>query len=76
MERRSYKKIPLVEFEDVYCSDFQNSFWPNRAKIRGILRLVTQISGWTLNFSGKKLGGKCEFLGFWSEEWMWLVILG
>src|SRR5271170_5265674 len=33
-ERRGYKKIPLVEFEDIYKTDLQNSFRPNRVILR------------------------------------------
>ena len=46
-ERRGYKKIPLVEFEDIYKTDLQNSFRPNRVILRGVLPLVTQIPSGT-----------------------------
>jgi hypothetical protein len=42
-ERRGYKKIPLVEFEDIYKADLQNLFRPNRVILCGVLPLVTQI---------------------------------
>jgi hypothetical protein len=45
MERRGYKKIPLVGFQDIYKTDLQNSFRPNRVILRGVAALVTQISG-------------------------------
>ena len=46
-ERRGYKKIPLVEFEDLYKTDLQDSFRPNRVILRGVLPLVTQIPSGT-----------------------------
>jgi hypothetical protein len=46
-ERRSYKKIPLVEFQHIYKTDLQNSFRPNRVSLRGVLPLVTQIPSGT-----------------------------
>jgi len=46
-ERRGHKKIPLVEFEDIYTTDLQNSFRPDRAKLRGVSPLVTQIPSGT-----------------------------
>jgi hypothetical protein len=64
VERRGYKKIPLVGFQDIYKTDLQNSFRPNRAILRGVAALVTQISGWTLDFSGKKVGENPSFLHF------------
>src|SRR5579859_1995161 len=42
-ERRGYKKILLVEFQDIYKSDLQNLFRPNRVILRGVLPLGTQI---------------------------------
>ena len=35
-ERRGYKKILGVEFEDICKTDLQNSFQSNRARIRGV----------------------------------------
>src|SRR5579859_3194408 len=40
-ERRGYKKIPLVEFQDIYKTDLQNSFRPNRVILCGVLPLGT-----------------------------------
>jgi hypothetical protein len=85
-ERRGYKKIPLVGFQDIYKIDSETSFWPNRARIRGVLHVVTQISGWTLNFSAKKVGENASFLHFgvrneclsgdWMDPIFWEVIEG
>src|SRR5271168_1589435 len=46
-ERRGYKKIPLVGFQDIYKTDLQNSFRVDRAKLRGVSRVVTQIPSGT-----------------------------
>ena len=46
-ERRGYKKIPLVGFQDIYKTDLQNLFRPNRAILRGVVALVTQNSSRT-----------------------------
>src|SRR5579859_7116041 len=42
-ERRGYKKIPLVEFEDIYKADLEKKFRLNRVILRGVLILVRQI---------------------------------
>src|SRR5579859_1903209 len=42
-EQRGYKKIPFMEFEDIYKADLQNSFRLNRVILCGVLTLVTQI---------------------------------
>src|SRR5579859_2583021 len=60
-ERRGYKKIPLVGFQDIYKTDLENLFRLNRVILRGVLPLRTQIPSRTLEFSAKKLGGKSEF---------------
>jgi hypothetical protein len=44
MERGGYKKIPLVGFQDIYKTDLQNSFRPNRAKIRGVSSLCSNTN--------------------------------
>src|SRR5271155_2954752 len=46
-ERRGYKKIPLVGFQDIYKTDLQNSFRVDRAKLRGVSCVVTQIPSGT-----------------------------
>src|SRR5277367_1954679 len=46
-ERRGYKKIPLVRFQDIYKTDLQNQFRPNRVILRGVAPLVTQNSSGT-----------------------------
>jgi len=46
-ERRGYKKIPLVEFQDIYKTDLKNSFRVNRTKLGGASRVVTQIPSGT-----------------------------
>jgi len=46
-ERRGYKKIPLVGFQDIYKTDLENSFRPNRVILRGVLPLGTQIPSGT-----------------------------
>ena len=46
-ERRGYKKIPLVGFQDMYKTDLQNSFGVDRAKLRGVSPVVTQIPSGT-----------------------------
>src|SRR5271170_2869660 len=46
-ERRCYKKIPLVGFQDIYMTDLQNPFRVDRAKLRGVSSVVTQISSGT-----------------------------
>src|SRR5271155_3719060 len=40
-ERRGYKKIPLVGFQDIYKTDLQNSFRVDRAKLRAVSCVVT-----------------------------------
>jgi hypothetical protein len=42
-ERRGYKKIPLVGFQDIYKTDLQNLFGVDRAKLGGVSHVVTQI---------------------------------
>jgi len=51
MER--LQKIPLVGFQDIRKTDLQNSFRPDRAKIRGVSPLVTQILSGTRAFQPK-----------------------
>src|SRR5277367_3154295 len=46
-ERRGYKKIPLVGFQDIYKTDPQNSSRVDRAKLRGVSRVVTQVPSGT-----------------------------
>jgi len=46
-EGRGYKKIPLVEFQDIHKTDLQNLFRPNWVILRGVLPLVTQIPSGT-----------------------------
>src|SRR5271154_2084676 len=46
-ERRGYKKIPLVEFQDIYKTDLKNSFRVDRTKLGGASRVVTQIPSGT-----------------------------
>src|SRR5271154_2798919 len=46
-ERRGYKKIPLVGYQDIYKTDLQNSFRVDRAKLRAVSRVVTQIPSGT-----------------------------
>src|SRR5271154_3993231 len=47
IERRGYKKIPLVGFQDIYKTDRHNSFRVDRAKLRGVSSVVTQVPSWT-----------------------------
>ena len=61
-ERRVYKKIPLVGFQDLYKTDLQNSFRVNRVILRGFPAVVTQILGPILGFSLKVPGGILEFV--------------
>jgi hypothetical protein len=61
-ERRGYKKIPLVGFQDLYKTDLQNSFRVNRVILRGFPAVVTQILGPILGFSLKVPGGILEFV--------------
>src|SRR5579859_4413286 len=49
-EWRGYKKILLVEFQDIYNPDLQNLFRPNRVILRGVLPLGTQIPRGTWEF--------------------------
>ena len=60
-ERRVYKKIPLVGFQDLYKTDLQNSFRANRAILRGFPAVVTQILAPFWDFHSKSLGGILEF---------------
>jgi len=61
-ERGGYKKIPLVEFKDIYKTDLQNLFRPNPIIFRGVLTVVTQISTRTWAFSGEEQGGILGFM--------------
>ena len=61
-EWRGYKKIPLVEFEDIYKADLQHSFRANRINLRGVLTLVTQILSLIWGFSPKVPGGILGFM--------------
>ena len=60
-ERRVYKKIPLVGFQDLYKTDLQNSFRANRAILRGFPAVVTQILAPFWDFHSKSPGGILEF---------------
>jgi hypothetical protein len=51
-----------VEFEDIYKTDLQNSFRPNRVILRGVLTLVTQIMSQIWEFSLKVPGGILRFM--------------
>jgi hypothetical protein len=62
IERRGYKKIPLVGFQDLYKTDLQNSFRANRTILRGFPAVVTQILGPILGFSLKVPGGILGFM--------------
>ena len=51
-----------MEFQDIYKTDLQNLFRPNRVNLRGVLTLVTQIPARTLALSGKVQGGILGFM--------------
>jgi hypothetical protein len=63
-ERSSYKKIPLVGFQDLYKTDSQNLFRANRATLRGFPAVVTQILGPIWGFSLKVPGRN---FGVWAN---------
>ena len=62
VERSRYNKIPVVEFEDIYKTDLQNSFRVNRIILCGVLALVTQILSWIWGFSLKVPGAILGFM--------------
>ena len=65
-ERRVYKKIPLVGFQDLYKTDLQNSFRANRTILRGFPAVVTQIlgpiPGFSLKVPGRNFGVWVNFI--------------